>query len=233
MEFPSLIIQYFDIEELNLKYYVGISQILFDCSSLMKTLNMKTKKQLLDYIFDLIEQNQSKYNLAFQIISPNHVLNQDHIYAACYYLKRAFATKTNISNNENIELLLYLSASRQIKVGIDRFGLNTQVLKDGKLLLCAISEKNNVEKSILDVNNKLSGNEIKPFHGINSLENFTKIKNLFEFNENQIFTILSSNGIDISSKNLNELDLDALYLSLEELIFEEMALLSLEKININ
>ncbi|TFG02257.1 MAG: hypothetical protein EU540_01910 [Promethearchaeota archaeon] len=211
-----MIVKKFYISDLNLKYLVGINQIrIFD-----------TK---LDFILNLTEKIQNEHkNSVLQFFSDKYILNQDHIFTACYYTQKAFTDKTNISKRKNIELLLYLATKRQIKNALEAFGIN---LKSDKLITYVIiSNENNLNKINEEILQSLGANEIELTINDQSVEKFNQIKSYFEISDNQINSVLNSYGVKEFNNDLIETNLNNLFLAVYDLICEKMAFLSLEKI---
>ena len=148
----------FKIKEMN--YIVGLNQISLDLTQLMDLHNLKHDNEVLDYIFNLIEEIQKKYDESIvQFLNDKFLLNQDHLFSACYYTLKAFMDNINISNKKNLELFLYLATQRQIKNGIKSFGIEISNLKDDKLNFCIISSRNNLDKINYDILQKMNGVE--------------------------------------------------------------------------
>ena len=125
-----MIVRNFYIEAMELRYFIGINQIKFDLNQFLKANSIDDEEEALNYVFNIIEELQEKNKEStIQFISDKYVLNQDHIFIACYYMQKAFFHKTHISNKKNIELLLYLSTSRQISKGFESFGIDYYDLK--------------------------------------------------------------------------------------------------------
>ena len=117
------------LKESNLKYYIGISQIQVGISFLN-----------LENFIDLINNIQkSKNGLMIQFFNATYVLDLDHILNACYYTIKSFKSGTNISNQINLEFLLYLASKRQIKRSLKDFGITHSHLSSKKLNYCIIS----------------------------------------------------------------------------------------------
>ncbi len=214
-----MIIKEFDIPDLKLNYFVGINQI-----------KLMDKKYDLNQIFDLIESLQKSYEGSLvQFFNDKYVLNQDHVFTACYYVQKAFLNNSNISNKKNIEFFLYLATNRQINPSIKNFGLNEM---HNELNFCIISPKNNISEINNAIKNSLGNAEKKITLNDKSIEKYNKIKEYFKISENQLRVVLNS----YSSTNFNnsQIDgnLDNLYISMHDLICEKMALLSLEKIKV-
>jgi len=232
METPCMIVREFYIKEMELRYFVGLSQIRFDFYQFLEVNTIIKEEDALQYFFTIIEglQNNNKESI-IQSIKDKYVLNQDHIYIASYYTEKAFFDKTHISKKKNLEFLLYLSTHRQISRGIESFGIDYNELKEGKLTICVISPTNNVDKIFQEILHLLNASEIKLTINNLTIEKITSIINYFEISDNQIKSVLNSYGkSDISDlKN----DLGSLYLAVFDIICEKMALLNLEKIKLS
>ena len=140
-----MILKEFKIHDLNLQYFVGISQIKIDLNRVTDTYKIEPEEKALTLFFEIISNLQDKYaNSVVQFIKSKYILNADHIFTACYYLEKAFRQNNNLSNKKNIEILLYLAANRQISKSIEGFGIDYSDLKDQKLISCIVSPKNNV-----------------------------------------------------------------------------------------
>jgi len=228
-----LIIRKFNIKELSFEYFVGILRIKFNLSQFLQLFTILNEEEALKYLFTLTEEFQNRYKGSMiQFIKDKYLLNEYHLFTACYYMQKAFYHNINISHKKNIELLLYLSANRQISKGIETFGINTEDLRKGNLLFCIVSQSNTVEKISSELLSIFNVNEIEQV--INSLSNekITLIKEYYNISDNQIFSILKSYGIKIIDEQISNIDLDSVVLALYDLICERMALLNLEKVKI-
>ncbi|MBY9021006.1 MAG: hypothetical protein KGD67_08100, partial [Candidatus Lokiarchaeota archaeon] len=152
-----------------------------------------------------------------------------HILNACYFVQKAFSTKSNISNKKNLELLLFLATKRQIKLSLESFGVNNYNLQEKRISFCIISLEDNIQKINTEINNHFLSKDISSNLGNLSIDKFKIVKNYFEFSDNQILTVLKSYGYKNDIKDLNAINLKCLYRVLNDLICEKMTLLSLEK----
>ena len=201
----------FNVEYLKLKYFVGINQIrIFDIT--------------LDFILNLSEKIQNDHkNSILQFFSDKYILNQDHIFTACYYTQKAFRNKTNISKRKNIELLLYLATKRQIKNALEAFGIN---LKSGNIIsFIIISNENNLNKINEEILQSLGANEIQLTLNDQSIKKFNQIKSYFEISDNQINSVLNSYGVKEFNNDLRASNLNNLFLAIYDLFCEKMAFL--------
>ena len=104
MGVTNLIIREFDTEEPKLIYKVGLSQI--------KSIGDENS---IESIFQSINEIQSNFSgIIIQSVDNKYVLNQEHVYNACYFVQKALSMNLNISSKIHIELLLYLAANREI-----------------------------------------------------------------------------------------------------------------------
>ena len=212
-----MIVREFSFPEKNLHYFVGINSLI--------SKNLKLNK-----VFELANTIKSSYeNIMIQFFNRNLILNSNHVFYASYHTFKAFNSATNISNKKSIEFLIYLAANRQIKRAIEDFGINDLLLHESVLDYCIISQKNNLniitEHLLKLFNAKAKETNLNDF----SIEKYNKIKDYFEFNENQIDIVLKSHGIILDGINPNNSNINNLYLAIEDLLCEKMALISIEK----
>ena len=226
-----MIIKEFNVEELNLNYYVGVSQIKLDLIKILNIDKLNHEKKGIDIIFTIIKSIENKFPQAIiQLFNGMYILNQSHIFIACYFVQKIFQEKNNISNNKNIELLLYFSANRQISKAIEVFGINNIDLKSADLNLCILSPINNLVEIKNEILQNLNAVEVNLVINNQSFEKLSNIKRYFEVSDKQIHTILKSYGIQLDNKNDN---LDYLYLAIQDLLYEKMALLNSEIVKVD
>ncbi len=233
MGFTCVIVKEFYIEEMELKYFVGISQIEIEINQFLEANKFANEVEALNHLFKMIEELQNKNRgSTIQIIKDNYILNQDHIFVACYYLQKALFHETLISNNKAIELLLYLSTHRQISKGIKLFGLDSDDLNKGKFTTCFISPINNLKSIFNDLLEILHAHEIDVTINDLTLEKITEIIKIYEFSELQIKSVLNSYGIKNVNLEKPKNNLHNISLAVFDLLCEKMELLNLEKIRL-
>lgn len=225
MEFSSLIVKKFNIRDINLTYFVGFNQIKLKSDKILHKEDNAKESTLVDQFFKAINESQTQYhNTSIQFMKDTYILNQDHIFTACYHVQRAFSKKLNISSKKEIELLLYMSTNRQIKKSIKTYGIDSSDLSKGKLTYCIISQSNNLNSINDDIVETLKANEESLTINTISNEKFNLIKEFYEISEHQINCILESYGIDSKI----DLNLNFKFSALYDLICEKMVLLSIE-----
>ena len=227
MEFTRLIIKGFNINEINLKYFVGINQININSDKLLDLYDIDNQEEILNQFFSIINKVQNNNeNSVIQFINDKYILNQDHVFTACYYLLKAFQQNINISNKKNIEFLLYLATKRQINKSIKAFGIDHSHLIHNKLTLCIISPFENINSICDELLSILNAEEMELTINNQSQTKFNLIKEFFRITDNQINSVLRSYGNEMKK---SELELSSLFSALFDLICERMALLNAEK----
>jgi len=222
-----VIVKEFNIQDLNLHYYVGIYQIKINLDRFIATDKIDNKEKILNQFFNIIKEIQDKYeNSVVQFIKDKYILNQDHIFTACYYLEKAFLQNKNISNKKNIELLLYLAANRQINKSIKGFGIDYSDLNKDKLTYCIISPQNNLNNIYVNLSSVLLAEEEEFTINDQSNTKINLIQEYFEISDNQLNSVLKSYGIITYNSDLS---LSSVVSALYDLICEKMALLYVEK----
>ena len=197
----------------------------------IRTIKLNSSHFSLEEFLKLTDQIQDNHpESVIQFFNDRFVLNQEHIYNACYFMLKAFDLNRNISLNKNLELLLYLACSRQIKYSLKFFGLNDEILKKGELNYCVISKSRDIDDIHKSMNSLLNHISIDSNIFMKSLNKFNNVKNFFEISESQLIVILNSYDLSIDLCEITNENLKILYTALSELICEKMALLSLEKV---
>jgi tRNA threonylcarbamoyladenosine modification (KEOPS) complex Cgi121 subunit len=228
VEFTCLIIREFIINGNKSVYYIGINQIEFDPNLLLQRNDIDNEEDLLDNFLKIVSEVQFQFKDSIvQFIKNKYILNQDHVFIACYHLQKAFDNNVNISNKKNIELLLYLSANRQISKGIEAFGITSTDILEGNLVYCLISPISNLNiinnKLLAALNAKITNITINN----QSIEKFNLIKKFYEFSEDQLTCIMNSYD---TNENLRDYNLVSKVSALYDLICEQMVLLSLDNV---
>jgi tRNA threonylcarbamoyladenosine modification (KEOPS) complex Cgi121 subunit len=227
VESTSLILKEFEIPDTNLHFFVGLTQVKITVDKLIDFRKKESEENELKILFGLTNNVQKKFKSSIiQFIKDYYLLNEDHIFTACYYVEKAFRHKKNISNKKNIELLLYLAANRQISKSIDGFGIDISDLNKQKLTLCIVSTQNNLNKIYEELSNILFIEEINLTINNQTNAKINLIKKYFEFSEDQINIVLKSYGIISNNAEFNS---SSKTLAIYDLICEKMALLYVEK----
>ena len=123
-----------------------------------------------------------------QFFDAKHVAGPQHLYFAALNALNAFEKKTNISNNLEVEALLYASAQRQIQKAVKTMGIKQDSTEIAALIMTEDGHKKNYylrlvsenvpgerDDSVLELTNKKI-EKIKKLFNISSLEFEAKLK---------------------------------------------------------
>jgi KEOPS complex subunit Cgi121 len=146
--------------------------------------------------------------LAIQFFNANHVGGRQHLYFAALNALNAFEKKTNISNNLEVEALLYASAQRQIQKAVKMLGIKQESKEIAVLII--------KENSTTEVDYLYLVSESVPGESDDSVLDLTdkkieKIKKLFNISDIEFEATLKREGLEKEA--------------LTDLVIERMALL--------
>lgn len=65
----------------------------------------------------------AKHSIVIQVFNAKSIFDNKHIISAYKHAKRAFEQKTNTTNSLAMEILLYTSGERQLKLAIPKIGI--------------------------------------------------------------------------------------------------------------
>lgn len=228
LESTHMIVKECFIEDLDLKYFIGINQISLNYQDLIELNNLKNDKEALEFLISLASQiNEDIKDIVVQFIDDELILNQEHIFKSIYFVQKAFKNNLNISKSKSMEELLYLSSQRQIKKGIEAFGVKIQELKNGKLTYLILSQNNNIDNINQEILQRINGKNMEITINNISIEKLEKIKQYFNISNNQINSIINSYDKQEVADNEN---LNLSILAIHDILCEKMSILSLEKI---
>ena len=88
-----------------------------------------------------------KHNLVVQVFNADLIYGEEHIISAVEHAKRALKNQTNSTNSLEMEILLYSSGERQLKIAIPKMGVKKGqseivfvILKEDRILDRTIDE---------------------------------------------------------------------------------------------
>jgi tRNA threonylcarbamoyladenosine modification (KEOPS) complex Cgi121 subunit len=146
--------------------------------------------------------------LAIQFFNANHVGGRQHLYFAALNALNAFEKKTNISNNLEVEALLYASAQRQIQKAVKTMGIKQDSTEVAALIMAEDGNKKSGYLRIVSENVPGERND-----SVLELTNkkIEKIKKLFNISDTEFEAKLKKEGLEKEA--------------LTDLVIERMALL--------
>lgn len=165
-------------------------------------------------IRDEIEKIQDKYKVIIQFFNSQLIASWEHLFFSVIHSLKAFDQGNNISNKLELEILLYASAQHQIKVAIERFGINEEIKNIAMIILGNSME--DIENSKLKISELIKGTENESVLNING-KKYESICKHFNITKLEIETA------SVSSKQDDKLD------ALKEIVLNRIAFVIFEK----
>jgi KEOPS complex subunit Cgi121 len=94
-----------------------------------------------DLILNKIEKISKKNNLSIQLFDAKLIFGKDHLISSFNHAKRSMDAKTNTTNSLAMEMLLYSSGERQLKIAIPKMGIKKGEVKIAIVFLDNISDE--------------------------------------------------------------------------------------------
>ncbi|MFX1296516.1 MAG: KEOPS complex subunit Cgi121 [Promethearchaeota archaeon] len=126
-----------------------------------------------------------KYGVTIQVCNALRIATWEHIFFSALYAMLAFNQKRNISNQLALEILLYISGQRQIKIALKEFGIKT-----GNNIIIILGNSEELVKEALIPCEKILGG-VKANEIMSIVENFKllAIQNYFQINKAELNAI--------------------------------------------
>ncbi|PNX49952.1 MAG: hypothetical protein BV456_08360 [Thermoplasmata archaeon M8B2D] len=90
---------------------------------MIKIFGAKGNIQNVDSFLDKIIKYRKEKKLIIQAFNADVIYGKEHLISAFKHAKRAFKNKTNSTNSLEMEILLYSSGERQLKLAIPKMGV--------------------------------------------------------------------------------------------------------------
>ena len=90
---------------------------------MIKIFGAKGNIQNVDSFLDKIIKFRKEKELIIQAFNADVIYDKEHLISAFKHAKRAFKNKTNSTNSLEMEILLYSSGERQLKIAIPKMGV--------------------------------------------------------------------------------------------------------------
>jgi KEOPS complex subunit Cgi121 len=90
---------------------------------MLKIIGARGNIQNVDKFLKKIESFSQNNNLIVQAFDADLIYGKNHLISAVGHAKRAMERKTNLTNTLGMEILLYASGERQLKIGIPKMGV--------------------------------------------------------------------------------------------------------------
>jgi len=155
---------------------------------MIKIIGAKGKIDDVDEILNKVNKYSSENNLIIQVFNAELIFGKNHIISAVQHARRAIELKTNTTNSFKMEILLYASGERQLKLAIPKMGVKKGEIN---IVFVLINDNGKITKKMTDDfilittliqdNSVIEGNEntLKKF-GIDKREIETVMKTKYE-----------------------------------------------------
>ena len=107
----------------------------------MKIIGAKGKISDVDKFLKTVNNYNKKHNLVNQLFDAELIYGKNHIVSAVEHAKRSMDRKTNTTNSLEMEILLYASGERQLKIAIPKMGIKKNNTKIAIVFINDISDK--------------------------------------------------------------------------------------------
>ena len=137
---------------------------------MMKVVGAKGNIQDVDSFLKQIISFTKKHNFVIQVFNADLIYGKNHLISATEHAFRAMKQKTNTTNSLAMEILLYASGERQLKLAIPKMGI-----KKGNNNIAFVFTNSNISDRIVnDVLKQLDlERDDKVLEGdVNTLKNF-------------------------------------------------------------
>jgi len=112
---------------------------------MIKIFGAEGKISNVDSFLKKINDFSKEKNILIQLFDAEYIYNKNHIISSYEHAKRAFENKTNTCNSLEMEILLYASGERQLKIAIPKIGVKKG---DASIIFIMIKTKNNLDKIV-------------------------------------------------------------------------------------
>ena len=108
---------------------------------MIKIFGAKGNIKNIDHFLDKITSFGKEKGFIIQAFNADVIYGKEHLISAVEHAKRAFENKTNSTNSLEMEILLYSSGERQLKLAIPKMGV---VSGDSKVAFVFIKNKDGI-----------------------------------------------------------------------------------------
>ena len=114
---------------------------------MIKIVGAKGNIQNIDGLLEQIQSFSQKNNVCIQVFNANMIFGENHLISAVEHAQRSMKNKTNTTNSLGMEILLYASGERQLKLAIPKMGVKTG---RAEIVLTLVKEKGEISDKIVN-----------------------------------------------------------------------------------
>jgi len=114
---------------------------------MLKIIGAQGRVDDVDKFLKKIRQFADKNNLIIQIFNADLIYGKNHLISAVEHAERAIKKNTNATNSLEMEIMLYVSGERQIKLAIPKMGVK---MGNSKVAFVICKNKGQIQNSTID-----------------------------------------------------------------------------------
>lgn len=139
----------------------------------------------IENFLDNIKKFSKKYNIEIQVFDADLIYGKNHIISAFNHASRSWKRKKNTTNSLSMEVLLYASGERQLKIALPKMGIKNGMSNIAFILFDKSKVCNNINSEIVD--NLLNYLSLKRSDDVLNGDEETLIR--FGINRSEIYTV--------------------------------------------
>lgn len=112
---------------------------------MLKIIGAKGVIRDVDSFLKKVGSYAQNHNVIVQAFNADMIYGKDHIFSAVEHAVRSMDRETNTTNSLEMEILLYASGERQLKLAIPKMGV-----KEGKVNIAFVFTKGKISNQMID-----------------------------------------------------------------------------------
>lgn len=117
---------------------------------MLKIVGAKGQIKDIDLFIDKVVSFAQEKNIVVQVFNADMIYGKNHLISAVEHAKRAMEQKNNTTNSLGMEILLYASGERQLKLAIPKMGVKKGEVNVAIIIITGQSLSENVVGKLLD-----------------------------------------------------------------------------------
>ena len=113
----------------------------------MKIVGSRGNIKNVDNFLKQVGSFSQNHNIVVQVFDADVIFGKDHLISAFQHAKRAMDEETNTTNSLGMEILLYASGERQLKLAIPKMGVKKG---DGRIAFVLVDENDEISNKLID-----------------------------------------------------------------------------------
>jgi KEOPS complex subunit Cgi121 len=118
---------------------------------MIRAIGARGKVINVDDFLNKIHNYSLKKNIDVQVFNADMIYGKNHIISAVDHAYRSFLNKTNSTNSFSMEILLYASGERQLKIAIPKMGVKKNLENIAFAFVNYMDDKIIIDDSLIDL----------------------------------------------------------------------------------